>query len=697
MNFFTIPAIALILPATASTLEWTAVREPGVGGAVTAIVVNPANPSQIIASGDMLGPSVSNDGGESWLDTFGLKNWECAEAIWKPGSKTEVWLGTMGGIYKSTDGGKNWTEKRNGLPAPESYWGYNVPIQKILFDPNQPSRMLAFGGSRRKWVNMKYADARYGAVWESTDSGETWKLKSVIHSNNKGVGGDVQSATFAAGSNQIIFVSVRDQGIFRSDDSGATWILKNQGIANGLVDTVATHPADPKILWCSMAAGRCGVFKSTDGGETWTASGDGLSADPANDHFCSKISVSRSNPDVLYVADSNWQQLFRSGDAGVHWSNITDKRMPAVPTGLGFQGNWIEIDPLDANTVYTCNSVHIFKTTNGGETWMETTSKPGKTPDTWQGRGFSGYVPMKAKWNPYQPSQLVLMAMDDGKFMTSTDMTDWHMHGPTLSGWGGGIDVTFAADGKTLYAAFGQDGWEQQIAGSKDGGLHWTILSCPGKGMSSSLCTLPQDSSKLWFVRGGKLHYSADAGDSWKKIDVGDGDLMEIEASSGSAPVLYITARTGIYRGSPANDFKKLVNIESAESNHIAIDPSDPERFWVASWKYNQYHSGIWRYNHGDWKRVRQDEYAYDVAVDPADSNRVIYVTNHNPGVEHSQATGVWMTESALAENPEWIQQNSGLPMLRGTCITFNPNKSGEIIVGLNGRGFYKSSVIESP
>ena len=367
--------------------------------------------------------------------------------------------------------------------------------------------------------------------------------------------------------------------------------------------------------------------------------------------------------------------------------------MPLVPTSLGFQGNWIEIHPTDPETVFTCNSVHIFKTTDGGKTWLESSSEPGKYPDTWQGRGYSGYVPTRAKWNPYQPKQLVLMAMDDGKFMTTDDMENWHMHGPSLDNWGGGVDISFAADGHTPVGAFGQDGWKQHVASSTDNGRTWKSLITPGEGALSAVHAHPDDPARIWVIRGGKLHHSTDGGATWSGIDIGAKDLMEMAVRVSAPDALHLTAREGISLGDRGNHLKKLVSIESAESNRICLDPSDPERFWVASWRYNQFHSGIWRYDHGAWERVRQDEFAYDVAVDPADSKCVLYITNHNPGVDVSAATGVWMTENATDKQPAWAQQNNGLPMLRGNRIAFHPGKNGRIVVGLNGRGFYQAKI----
>ena len=678
--------------AQAVTLNWSAVKEPGVGGAVTSIAVCPADSNKIVVGGDMLGATYSTDGGANWNDSFGLQNWECGDSTWKPSSSTEVWIGTMGGPYKSTDGGRNWISKRSGMPAPETYWGYNVPIQKIVYDPNNSSRMLAFGGSHRNWSNGN-ANGKKGSVWESTNGGESWTQKSIIANSGSGVGGDVMTAAFAAGNSTTVYAVLRDNGVYRSNDGGTTWTAKNSGLPTLTSDFIAVHPTAANTLWWS-GVGKRAVYKSTDGGDNWTFSGTGLSFDTNYDHRYGKISVAPTNGNVLYVSNCDWQVMFKSTDGGANWSDVSTNRRPSTPTNLSMQGYWNEIDPNNANNFYTSNSVTIFKTTDGGATWTDSSSKVGSGTDLWQGRGYSGYVSTKVKWNPLNTSQVVLQGMDDGKFMQSTDnLANWRMHGSTMSQWGGGNDVAFgSSNGTTIYAALGQGDWDEAPMRSTDGGLTWTTLAKPGSGFASSIYTLPSDATKVWLIRGERLYYSSNSGGAWAEINVDSNtNLRQIAGDNASTPNIYITALNGAYKGTSSNSFARAATIESSEDMRIALDPSKTGRFYLASWRYNQYHCGIYRVDNGTQTRIGNNEYSYDVAVDPQNANRVVMVTNHNPGVEISQATGVWMTENALAATPTWTQQNTGLPMLRGNTIAIHPT-NGTVIVGLNGRGFYKAN-----
>ena len=678
--------------AQAVTLNWSAVKEPGIGGAVTSIEVCPADSNKIVVGGDMLGATYSTDGGATWNDSFGLTNWECADATWAPGSTSTIWIGTMGGPFKSIDGGRNWVAKRSGMPAPETYWGFNVPIQNIIFDPNNSLRMLAFGGSHRDWSTGK-STAKMGSVWESTNGGESWTQKAVIADGGAGVGGDVMTAEFASGSSTIVYAATRNSGVYRSNDGGATWTAKNSGLPTTTTDFIAVHPTSASTLWwCGV--GKRAVYKSTEGGDSWSFSGSGLGFDTVYDHLYRMITVSPANSNVLYVSNANWESLYKSTDGGANWSNVA-ATLPPTPTGLYVQGVWTEIDPNNANTVYTCNSVTIFKSTDAGANWTNVSSKTGSSTGLWQGKGYSGYVSTKIKWNPLNTNQVVLQAMDDGKFMSSTDnLLNWKMRGTGMNQWSGGNDVTFGGTGgSTIYVALGQWGADGEApARSTDGGASWTYLANPGSGVSQSIYTLPSDTTKVWLIRSGRLYYSSNSGSSWAEINVDNNTtLSQIVGDNASPPNIYIAAQNGAYKGSASNSFTRAATVEWSNAMHIALDPSKTGRFYLAAWLYNQYNCGIYRVDNGTQTRIGGNLYSYVVAVDPQNANRVVMVTNHDPGVEISQATGVWMTENALDATPIWTQQNTGLPMLRGKAIAIHPT-NGTIIVGLNGRGFYKSN-----
>src|SRR3569833_2829550 len=125
----------------------------------------------LLASGDMLGAGLSDDGGKSWQPTFGFSSWEMADFTFDPRNPNLVWVGSMSGPYLSRDGGHHWEARRGGMPAPASD-SYTAPVEKVLFDPANPGHLLAFGGSSRFWHTP--GRPLRGVVWVSRDDGAKW-------------------------------------------------------------------------------------------------------------------------------------------------------------------------------------------------------------------------------------------------------------------------------------------------------------------------------------------------------------------------------------------------------------------------------------------------------------------------------------------------------------------------------------------
>ena len=163
-------ALAGSRDAAAGEIRWEPLYEPGVGGAIVSVQVSPHDVRHVLAGGDMLGTGVSFDGGETWSPGLGLATYEMATATFHPSRKNEVWMGSCSGPYKSIDGGRTWQMKRRGMPEPARNC-YTMMIEKVLFDPRDPSRMLAFSGSSRHWGKC----GGFGAVWESAAPTSCWR------------------------------------------------------------------------------------------------------------------------------------------------------------------------------------------------------------------------------------------------------------------------------------------------------------------------------------------------------------------------------------------------------------------------------------------------------------------------------------------------------------------------------------------
>src|SRR5262249_37759379 len=144
---------------------------------------DPRNPDHLLVAvaGHPYGPNeergvfLSTDGGKTFAKTlYGDENtggndiqidpqnpqivyaslWEAREGPWENGA----WNGTNGGIFKSTDGGRNWKQLRAGLPN-------DITEVNLAIAPSAPQQLFA-----------AIATPKVVKLYRSEDAGETWKV-----------------------------------------------------------------------------------------------------------------------------------------------------------------------------------------------------------------------------------------------------------------------------------------------------------------------------------------------------------------------------------------------------------------------------------------------------------------------------------------------------------------------------------------
>jgi photosystem II stability/assembly factor-like uncharacterized protein len=699
-------AIALSLagpiPNSALALNprWDPLYDPGVGGWSVALEVSPHDSHKLIISGDILGVGVSDDAGETWTPSMGLfAGWEMGDVTYHPTDPNVVWVGSLSGPYKSTDGGKHWTLKRNGFPSLSSNY-YSAPIQKICFDPNDSNTLLALGGNHRHMSNGGPA-TKFGAIWKSTDGGEHWSLLTTIGSPTDGRGENIMTGGFAGGSSRIVYVGTDSGGVYKSMNGGAGFFAVNNGLPFHRVSFIALSSRDPNILWASLGDGR-GIYKSIDGGERWKHSSVGID-DLSADQYLPTISVCQSNPNVIYTSASDYRypcSVYRSDDGGDHWIKVMNDG-----TESGIVGNtawshdriilsWIVADPVNPLHVLGMSQETIIQSWDGGQTWRDISSH--ELPDgSWRGNGFSGQCGTAVAWNPYRLGQVFTLGMDAGKVLHSDNyLWGWDLDRPLpLSPYMGGNCASFARDG-TIYVAFGQHSQShyEGLGKSTDWGQSWSYAARPRGAfeMNRGVYTQPVNSKNVWLESGAGLYRSVDGGAKWTRILLGDsGELFSIAADPTRPTTLYIGAEAGVYQTTDGIHFKLLQGSpESFTWNNVLVDPVDPDTIYSTC--YSNGNTGVWRMRAGQWTKILDKPHARELAVDLGDNRRMAVLTKDSPNKDLSLADGVWITED---DAQHWYKCNDGICVTNGSGIGFNPDKCGQLIIGTDGGGFYATDL----
>ena len=243
-------------------------------------------------------------------------------------------------------------------------------------------------------------------IFRSTDFGKTWKESSqppAFRKAREGEKGRVVNHTFwltpgHASERGSWYAGTAPQGLFRSEDGGATWesvsgynenaqLRKWMGSEqDGTPDLPKLHsiivdPRNPAHLYLGMSGG--GFHESTDRGRTWRALLDGMevvegfdASDPSfHDPHC--VRICPTNPDRLY--QQNHCGIYRLDRPGTKWTRI-GRAMPKKVGDIGFpivvhprDADVAWVLPMDGTTVWPRTSPDgkpaVYRTRDAGNTW----------------------------------------------------------------------------------------------------------------------------------------------------------------------------------------------------------------------------------------------------------------------------------------------------------------------------------------
>lgn len=169
-----------------------------------------------------------------------------------------------GGLYKSTDGGVNWTQMLPKAITDQTH----VQPYSIDMDPANAQHLIVT-------THQAWPGSQASGVIESSDGGNTWTIRAP---QSGWTFGGSPIARFVTSTTWIL--STESQGIWRTTNSGATWTsVWNTGHVHG--GTNLTHTAGAIYLGVRGSA-----IRSVDNGATWTQvvpAGNGGVMDVGND------------------------------------------------------------------------------------------------------------------------------------------------------------------------------------------------------------------------------------------------------------------------------------------------------------------------------------------------------------------------------------------------------------------------------
>ena len=296
------------------------------------VTIDPNNPNTVwVGTGENVsgrhagygaGIYRSRDGGQSW-ENMGLEDSERIGMIRvDPRDSNVVYVAAQGplwsgggerGLYKTTDGGENWTrilgEGLGNTDEDDAYTG----VSEVHLHPENP-------------------DVLYAVSWQ--------RLRSVAALMDGGPG----------------------TGIHKSEDGGQTWRQLTRGLPEETMGKtgLAISPQDPDVLYATIElANRTGGFwRSDDGGESWEKRSDYLSGG-TGPHYYQEIFASPHEFDRVYQMDV-WMHV--TEDGGKSFVRLPSDTKHSDHHAMAF-------DPNDPEYLLVGVDGGIYESFDLGQTW----------------------------------------------------------------------------------------------------------------------------------------------------------------------------------------------------------------------------------------------------------------------------------------------------------------------------------------
>ena len=486
------------------------------------VEVNPTNPNIVYASFWGYGIYKSTDAGSSWVHlTTGLPagGFTRIELAVSPSNGDVIYASFAStsydllGLYKSIDGGDNWTQL-SGTPDylyPQGFYDHC-----IIVDPADPNIVYAGG--------VFPYNASYHGLVMTTDGGSSWS-DITIASNGTRLHPDIQ--TLAIGPDGTLWVGC-DGGVWKTTNPGASWTNLNYGLGISQFYSVGLHPTRPDSLLGGTQDNGTPLYY---GNLSWSevSGGDGGPClfdwyDPGY-YFTTYIKLQ----DIYLYHNGAYQDdiagpWVSSGDR-VSWANA-----PLV------------MDPQNHNVIYA-GTFRVWRTTDYGSTWDSI------SVDLTGGSG----VLLSLAIAPSNTS-IIYTGSSDGKVYKSTDWgSTWSEIDGSTFGTSGITDIVVNPSNPDEVYLSVKTFTGGRVYKTTDGGANWTDISgdLPSNLRGLSLAVdFSTPEPQLYLGTDYGVYFSANGGVNWSQPLDGlpDVAIYEIKIDTANDYVVAATHGRGMWR-----------------------------------------------------------------------------------------------------------------------------------------------------
>ena len=510
-------------------ISWTPVPDME-GQSVRALAQAPSNPKLYVA-GTVGGVYRSEDGGTHWAQmspagSTGLHEGESV-AI-DPVDTNTIYAGTWHLPWKTTDGGAHWTNVKEGLID-------DSDVFSIIIDPSAPS--------------IVYASACSG-IYKSENGGALFHKVQGIPSTARRTRVLMQDPNV----HDVVYAGTTE-GLYKTANAGKDWTRLTG--ADVIINDVYVDPKDSQHLL--LATDRSGVLDSQNGGKNFQASNTGFSQRQVE-----TLLLDRKTPGTLYAGvlnDKIYGGMFVSHDEGRKWEQQSAGLEGRDVFALAQSADGTLLAGTERG-VYSFNGVQWQRigqiVTHGHRTLVthvkkravrkevETVTKGGQIDTRVNQLDVSG-----SNW---------YAATGEGVYQSVDKGGTWE--GPLLPS---AYQFVNAYDAVVIAAR------RDLLQVSEDAGKNWQQVALPPKLLAVHALAVASDHT-LWVGGREGLFYSADAGKSWKEL-----------------PNLPLGDITGLNWD---EELKRVLVSSRAATIVFGVDDSGkPWKWWETGWNVHEVHS----------------------------------------------------------------------------------------------------------
>lgn len=572
-----------------------------------------------------------------WEKTFGPNEGHVSDLYITPNGN--IYAGTSGGVFMSSDNGENWlhlgmadkniysvmVNSQNTIFAGTYYYYGNTSMSEngVYYSTNNGVNWILSSLNNcyiRDIVQTSYgsiiattvySDGISGGVFRSTDNGINWTYIDILA--NKG-GWEISVSNV-----NNIFITLFEATIAKSTNDGVNWVISHDTVANGLSCIDATIPG---YIFAGSPVGS--FFRSTDDGNSWVT---------LNYPYIYKVRKVKALSNGSVFTGTTYEGIWKSTNYGKNWL-----------TYIYPDSSFSSVSCLNNKDNYLFSGFYngtLFRSSDNGNSWLEKT------------RGLSAsYVHTIFKTS----SGNLLSGTENGLHLSSDNGIHWNRLPIGFKR----VYTVVEKDANNIFA-FGHKIWK-----SSNQGLNWVMINYPND--ISAISAIVNNNGDIYFSSYGYIYKSTNNGVNWNSSFYNSSSTFSL--AKNSMGYIFAVGYPNIYKSSNnGNNWTVIYTINSGQLGSIAIGPDDKIYVCTSTDVISSSDNGL---NWGSMNFNQNIIYGR-IMIDPY--GKLIVSTCIN---------GIYYYDG------NWSTLNNGLE--NKIVYALGLNSAGQILAGTMGSGIYRSN-----